>query len=469
MGFDVLGIIAPHPPIMVREVGRADADATRASSRAMETARLLLERYDPDTIVIMSPHATAYRDAFTVTTASRLRGDLGQFGAPSVALDVAGDPALAAAILAETGAAGVPAVARSESRPNADDELDHGVLVPMAFLDRAGRWPLVELSLSYLPYEMHRAFGAAVRVAAARLDRRVAFVASGDCSHRLLPTAPAGYAPTAHLFDERLVEALSAGDFEALATIDPALVESAGECGLRSFITLGGFLAGSDARPRVLAYEGPWGVGYLTAVFAPGEALSQLLTAAHGPEEAPATPPTGSKGGSKGGGESEIVRLARQTIEHFVRDGAVERATPMADPHLPARAGIFVSIHEHGELRGCIGTIGPTRNTLADEVVHNAIEAATRDPRFPPIEADELDDLEITVDVLHEAESCGMEDLDPCTYGVIVSCDWRRGLLLPDLEGVDTADQQVDIARRKGGISPSENAHLERFKVDRHA
>jgi AmmeMemoRadiSam system protein A len=469
MGFDILGIIAPHPPIMVREVGRTDADVTKASARAVDTARLLLERYQPDTIVLMSPHATAYRDAFTVTTASRLRGDLGQFGAPSVALDVAGDPGLAAAILTAADAAGVPAVARPESRPNADDELDHGVLVPMAFLDRAGRWPLVELSLSYLPYGTHRAFGAAVRTAAVGLGRRVAFVASGDCSHRLLPTAPAGYAPTAHFFDERLVEALTVGDFEALATIDPALVEAAGECGLRSFITLGGFLAGSGAVPRVLAYEGPWGVGYLTAVFAPAEALTQLLAAAEGAVGAPATPPSGSKGGSKGGEESEIVLLARHTIERFVRDGAVDHPVRLADPSLPSRAGAFVSIHEHGELRGCIGTIGPTRDTLAEEVVHNAIEAATRDPRFPPIEADELDELEIKVDVLHEAEACGMEDLDPCTYGVIVSCDRRRGLLLPDLEGVDTAEQQVDIAKRKGGISPSENAHLERFKVDRHA
>jgi AmmeMemoRadiSam system protein A len=129
-----------------------------------------------------------------------------------------------------------------------------------------------------------------------------------------------------------------------------------------------------------------------------------------------------------------------------------------------------VSLHEHGLLRGCIGTISPTRDTLAAEVVGNAVEAATRDPRFPPVTADELDDLEIKVDVLHEAEPVsGLDDLDPKTYGVIVSCGSRRGLLLPDLEGVDTPEHQVSIAASKGGIALSEPFRLERFKVDRYA
>jgi aromatic ring-opening dioxygenase catalytic subunit (LigB family) len=158
MAFDVLGIIAPHPPIMVREVGRADADATATSARALDTARLALELFAPDTIVLMSPHAQAYRDTFTVTGARRLKGDLGGFGAPSVSHDVPGDPVLASAIISAAEAAGIPAIARDETLRDAADELDHGVLVPMAFLDRAGRWPLVVLSLSWLPYDSARSW-----------------------------------------------------------------------------------------------------------------------------------------------------------------------------------------------------------------------------------------------------------------------------------------------------------------------
>jgi AmmeMemoRadiSam system protein A len=128
-----------------------------------------------------------------------------------------------------------------------------------------------------------------------------------------------------------------------------------------------------------------------------------------------------------------------------------------------------VSLHEDGRLRGCIGTIAPTRPSLAEEIAHNAVAAATEDPRFPPLRAEELDRLEIKVDVLHAPEHAGsFSDLDPKTYGVITTCGSRRGLLLPDLEGVDTCEDQVAIAMQKGGIAAGEPIRLERFKVDRY-
>jgi len=129
-----------------------------------------------------------------------------------------------------------------------------------------------------------------------------------------------------------------------------------------------------------------------------------------------------------------------------------------------------VSLHTGGALRGCIGTIGPTQPTLAEEIVHNAVQASTADPRFPPLTESELDSLEIKVDVLHPPERVGsLGELDPSVYGVITTCGWKRGLLLPDLEGVDTCEQQVAIAMSKGGIQEGEPISLERFKVDRYA
>ena len=134
-----------------------------------------------------------------------------------------------------------------------------------------------------------------------------------------------------------------------------------------------------------------------------------------------------------------------------------------------SRAGAFVSIHRQGRLRGCIGTIAPTRDSLAEEIIHNAVSAASRDPRFDPIRPDELPWLEINVDVLGEPEDIASEaELDVKRYGVIVRRGHRRGLLLPDLDGVDTVGQQVDIARRKAGIAPNERVELQRFEVVRH-
>jgi AmmeMemoRadiSam system protein A len=459
MSFDVLGIIAPHPPIMVETVGGRDAAATDTSSAAMRSLHGLLRRFAPETIVIVSPHAPGFADTFTVTGADRVSGDLGRFGAPQTALASKGDPDLADAIVAEAEAAGLAAVGR-EDYPHLDRALDHGVLVPMSFLDPDGTYPLVVVSFTYLTAEDHLEFGRAIRRAAKAVGRRVALVASGDCSHRLTPDAPAGYAPRGRIFDEKLAELLSHSDWAGIADIDEELRDEAGECGWRSFLILGGFLEGSDATVRVLSYEGPWGVGYLTAAAAPAAELQGLPTY---------TPAHGEKHGRKGSDESAPVRLARATIEAFVRDGDAPVPGPLLDPALPERAGAFVSLHAKDDLRGCIGTITPSRTTLAEEIVRNAVCAAAEDPRFPPLRSEELDALEISVDVLHEPEPIEtLDDLDPKVFGVIVSAGRRRGLLLPDLPGVDTAAQQVEIAMRKAGIAPGEPVSLERFKVDRY-
>ncbi|MBC7231641.1 MAG: AmmeMemoRadiSam system protein A [Chloroflexi bacterium] len=164
-----------------------------------------------------------------------------------------------------------------------------------------------------------------------------------------------------------------------------------------------------------------------------------------------------------------VVELARKTIEHYVRRHEVIQPPQELTPEMKQRAGVFVSLHKHGALRGCIGTIEPRSANVAQEIIQNAISAAVHDPRFPPVQANELDDLEISVDILSPPEPIeSMAQLDPKRYGVIVQSGWRRGLLLPDLEGVDTAEYQVDIARRKAGIGPHEPVQLYRFEVKRY-
>jgi MEMO1 family protein len=167
--------------------------------------------------------------------------------------------------------------------------------------------------------------------------------------------------------------------------------------------------------------------------------------------------------------EHPLVQLARRTIESYVRSRKVIQPPEGLSPEMALRAGTFVSLHSNdGSLRGCIGTTEPTQPNVAQEIIHNAISAATRDPRFPPIRPAELKDLDISVDVLTEPEPvASTDDLDPKRYGVIVESGWRRGLLLPDLEGVDTVEYQVDIARRKAGIAPAEPVQLYRFEVRR--
>ena len=165
------------------------------------------------------------------------------------------------------------------------------------------------------------------------------------------------------------------------------------------------------------------------------------------------------------------VALARLSVETFVNTGRpAELPDDVPSEVLSQRAGAFVSLHERGQLRGCIGTIAATCENVALEILQNGVSACSQDPRFDPVQPDELDFLDYSVDVLGDAESIDSPaQLDPKRYGVIVTKGWHRGLLLPNLEGVDTIDAQVSIAKQKAGISVyDEDVQLERFEVVRH-
>lgn len=448
------GLIVPHPPIFIAAVSGPERFKACASLDALKLAAEALAEFAPETLVVMSPHAPAVYDTFLVDTAPQMTGSLGDFGAPeSFTWDV--DTQLADAIISALDLSDIPVAPRDADDQLRSGWLDHASIVPLLLLDPGVTRKIVVISLSFLALASHRIVGDLVRETAEDLGRRVAFIASGDCSHRLSPGAPAGFSPRGSEFDERLVDVVSRGMLSELADTDPDFAEDAGECGLRSFVTLGGFSGEDPVATRVLAYEGPWGVGYLTALV--GGAAVSSVTLADDDSEATGTSRD----------DSEIVALARRTIASHLGQ-TTPPAAVLTSPDYPARAGAFVSLHRGGALRGCIGTITPTQPSLAEEVVHNAIEAAMYDPRFDSMTAGELSDLEISVDVLDPAEPVTADELDPQRYGVIVTAGRRRGLLLPDLEGVDDVETQLDIALSKGGISPDETFDIERFRVERY-
>ena len=311
----------------------------------------------------------------------------------------------------------------------------------------------------------HYRLGECIARAVDKLGRRAVFVASGDLSHKLKADGPYGFAPEGPAFDEAVTQAMAAGDFLKFLTMEPSLCERAAECGLRSFQMMSGALDGLAVAPRLLSHEGTFGVGYAVALF-PVTGRDESRRFAASCERA------GRERMEKlRACEDAWVRLARLSLETFVLTGSKLANLPNGLPgELTSQAaGAFVSLHIAGRLRGCIGTIAPTEKCLADEIVNNAVSAGTRDPRFPPVTADELAFLEYSVDVLGRPEPVDSpEQLDPRRYGVIVSQGRRRGLLLPDLDGVDTVEQQLDIALKKGGIRRGEPYKTERFKVVRH-
>jgi AmmeMemoRadiSam system protein A/AmmeMemoRadiSam system protein B len=452
--------IAPHPPIMVPEVGREAIADVRKSIDAMAALTDRVIRSGAETVILISPHAPLEPDAFVAYAGPQLHADFANFRAPTATVHAELDEALLKGIT-RAGAEQKFEVLRISG------DLDHGTAVPLYFLQRHG-WHgrVVALGYSFLSNEDHLRFGNYIRAAIDKVGRRVAFIASGDLSHRLKPGAPAGYNAQAHLFDEEVVDAIRSNSTSRIVTIDQDLRRTAGECGYRSMLVAIGVAQGLEARCEVISYEAPFGVGYMVAqLLAAGSADILSAQPRFLGAQSESVPPASARGSTK------LPALARHVIETFVTTGEVIPVPENLSELLNQRAACFVSIKTlDGDLRGCIGTIEPEKNTLAEELIANAISAATRDPRFPPVPADELPNLKYSVDVLSQPELVRLEDLDPRVYGVIVEDEdgGRRGLLLPNLKGIDTAAKQVEIASRKAGIPPGAEVKLWRFRADRY-
>jgi MEMO1 family protein len=446
--------IVPHPPVMVPEVGGEAAAAVSGSITAMAELTHRVMMSGAETLVLISPHAPLEADAFVAYEGPVVAGDFSSFRAPSAQVEAPVDADLLREVSAAAREDGYEVVLVGNC------DMDHGTAVPLYFLQRHGwQGPVLALGYCFLSNEDHIRFGDCIKRAAHRIGRRVAFIASGDLSHRLKPKAPAGFHPAAHCFDDRVLEALLQNAPELIVDLDQELRRQAGECGYRSLLVAIG--AASELKPacEVLHYEAPFGVGYLVAQLtnesAAGEAGSVGL----------ATP----EGEAEGAGKPDLPGLARSAVETFVTTGQILSAGSQYAGLLGAPAPCFVSLRTAGgELRGCIGTIEPAKANLAEELIANAISAATRDPRFPPVAKSELADLRYSVDVLCPPERVELQELDPAEYGVIVEDEsGRRGLLLPAIEGVDTAVRQVEIAARKAGIRHGASLQLSRFRVSR--
>lgn len=455
-------ILTPHPPVLLPEVGKGQEREIAATDRAMRAAAAEVARWSPDVLIVASPHTILYGDYFHIAPGNGATGTMSAFGAPQVRIEAQYDISLRDEIVRRAQSAGLEAGTLGQRDP----ALDHGVLIPLYFLRKAGvDCPIVRMGLSGFSALAHYRLGQCVSEAVEALGRHAVFVASGDLSHKLKSDGPYGFAPEGPVFDKAVTETMASGNFLQFLTMDPSLCERAAECGLRSFQMMAGALDGLSVAPQLLSHEGTFGVGYAVALFpVTGRDESRRFSAAC--EQAQRT-----RLEERRAREDEWVRLARLSLETYVRTGRRLDSLPDALPRELTKqaAGAFVSLHMGGRLRGCIGTIGPTQENLAWEIIRNAVSAGTRDPRFPAVRAEELDELEYSVDVLGQPESVdALDQLDPRQYGVIVSFGHQRGLLLPDLDGVDTVEQQIDIARQKGGIRATDPYTLQRFKVVRH-
>lgn len=453
--------IVPHPPLIIPKIGRGQEIKIEKTIKAYDAIAKKIAELKPDTIVVSTPHSIMYSDYIHISPGKGAKGDFGEFGEEDVSFEADYDTEFVNKLTELSQIEEIPAGTLGERKRS----LDHGTMVPLHFVNKYyTNYKLVRISISGLSFIDHYNFGKCIEKAAKELNINVVFIASGDLSHMLKDEGPYGYTDEGPDFDKQVTEAMNDADFMRFLTFDEEFCEIAGECGLRSFIIMAGALDGKEVDSKLLSYEGPYGVGYAVASFdVIGDNENRCFGKIYDEIEKHRLNSIKEK-------EDDYISLARKTLEDYLLyNKKIKRPKNLPEEMQNNKAGVFVSLKMNGQLRGCIGTISATTDCIADEIIQNAISAGLEDPRFNPVTKKELSKIEYSVDVLNEAEPIqSINELDTKKYGVIVKKGRKRGLLLPNLEGIDTPEEQVIIALKKAGISPNEDYTMERFEVVRY-
>lgn len=462
----VSAYISPHPPIIVENIGRGEEKKCIDTINGLMKIAEDIENKKPETIIVITPHGPLFSDAIAMSIGEELYGDFGNFGHSELKYHFKNDLEIVQSIYDMAKKEGIQIALMNKEMYEMyglEDTLDHGVLVPMHFVTKKYTdFKLVHITYGLLsPIELYK-FGNIIEKIA-KGKRNISIIASGDLSHRLLDSGPYSYSPKGKEFDEKIISLFKNKDLAGVISFDLDLAKEAGECGLRSFMILAGALSQHDFYPHILSYEGPFGVGYMTAIFEiMGESSKDYI------EEIKQK--IDEKIKSKRANEDKYQRLARESLEYYIKNRKYMDIPEYVDSEmLSLRMPVFVSIKKFGELRGCIGSTSPIKRNIAEEIIYFAVEAGTKDPRFSPVTEEELPFLSYSVDVLYPPKKVkSIDELDPKKYGIIVESGFKKGLLLPDIEGVDTVRDQIRIALNKAGIDEHEKYEISKFEVIRH-
>ncbi|MBU3113731.1 AmmeMemoRadiSam system protein A [Clostridium lacusfryxellense] len=457
--------VMPHPPILIPEVGHGEEEKIKNTYDACESIGREIEELKPEVIIIVTPHGTMFSDAIALSFENSIKGNLKQFGAPQVSMDFNIDMDLTQEIIVRADNCNIQTIAATGStlkQYGREYELDHGSIVPLYFIESKYKsFKLVHITYGGLtPIQLYK-FGKIIREAVEESYKNVVFIGSGDLSHRLKDEGPYDYSPYGEKFDKEIISLLTKGDVAGVFNINPEIVENAGECGLRSYYIMLGAMDGYEIKGELLSYEGTFGVGYGVMKFELKKGNMNVLEEIIGQKR--------EKYNTRISNEDIYVRLARESLTNYLIEGNyMEVPSYVNEDMINLQRGVFVSLKKFGKLRGCIGTIFPVTESIAKEIVQNAVSAGEGDPRFGNVSVEELEDIIFSVDVLTEPKAATKEELNPKIFGVIVKSGVKSGVLLPDLEGVDTAKQQISIVLDKAGILPSEDYAIEIFEVNRH-
>lgn len=463
MGQIINHFFLPHPPAAISKVGGKTTEQLTKTIEGLSNAAKTIAEQKPDTIILITPHGPCFQDMFYMPSQKRISGDFSAFGCKKLILGFDNDFELAELISHHAKNHGLNAGFADDAtmkRHGIPYDLDHGVTVPLYFIMREYQdFKVLPVSLSGLNAREHYRFGILLREAIRQSDRKVVLIGSGNLSHRLTETSPCDFSEDGILFDKAVRKLLLAEDAEGFLSFDPKAAKKAAQCGIDTYRVVLGTLDGFRFLPRILSYEAPLGVGYLCAEITCGKAAESVFTRFLIEEE--------QRKAILREKEAPPIKLARYAIDAFLHGEKNPQVPPHTEKELTEHhGGVFVSLYSDGELRGCIGTTKATHPNLAEEIISNAIYAASKDNRFPPLRQKELADITITVDFLHPPEEViDHSELDPEKYGIIAENRGKVGVVLPSVIGIETVEDQIRTARERAGIHPWHRLKLQRFTV----
>lgn len=475
------GYLLPHAPVFIESVGGAQSKTVEKSVEAYKKVAKEIAQIAPDLIIVISPHGPVFTDAISLYDLDDYIGNFKAFGDFESKYKFHKDELILREIYEKSENVGgrfYPLKPKEFKKFQFKTELDHGVLVPLHFISQAySEFKLLAMSYGTLSYSELMRNGEIIRDVVAHSGKKTVIIASGDMSHALKSDGPYTYHEDGVLFDKAMCEYTIHQQPYEILRLASNTISHASECGLRSLAILLGCMNHLKIKSELLSYEGPFGVGYL---FASYNIISHSIK-----DEIEAFDAFNNQRNLKQRqDEHDVVKIARITIENYIKEHKSPKMTytsknviiqdekysgEVIEKLLSGQYGTFVSLKRDGNLRGCIGTILPTQKNGIEEIIKNAISACSKDYRFEPLEVDELSDLTINVDILSPlsiVENATM--LDPKKFGVIVSHGNQMGVLLPDIEGIKTVDEQLTIASNKGGFRVDEIDKIERFTVERY-
>lgn len=467
---DIVGrYILPHTSFLIPFIGGRKREHLARTAHGFDCIGKELTKNSPETVVLIAPHGVTFSNSIYMPDNKKLKGVL-QFTRLYKPLSYNNDVELVYKIMEAAQRRNVssgPVAPEVLREYKLSKKLSYGTTVPL-YLQRKciDNCSLVSVGISNLSVEDHYAFGQAILEAVRSSEKKVALIASGELSHRLegtIENTPLGISQRGKEFDETIVDAFQKNDPLKVLSINQSLRDSAGECGLDAFHILLGTLDEYEIDCTVHSYEAPFGIGLMTATIKPGQHVEKSIINTYKVQARSLT-------AEKQKRESLQVKLARKAIDHYLTYKKVMDVPNSSFCDMGTqKSGVYVSIKREGKWQGCMGTDCPTKNTIAEEIIHNAITSAFNDPRFEPIKKGELEEATIEVIQIGDLEKIDdPERVNPNNYGLVVANKRKNpnkyGLILPGISGIETGAELYRAAMIKAGMGPQDKAICYKFK-----